>query len=145
MTKFDRAKRKVERNKRMKKFNPYIYIGNYEFFVLALPIAPFFIAWEKFDDWNYKRMEWDEERATKILDYVLPKTLEWVEEDNAFYYCLEWSPSKISNSAKIIDKKWCKKFEYDLRRFIKKGYENSDYTKTIEEDWDGTWIKFVEK
>lgn len=145
MTKFDRAKRKVERNKKMKKFNPYIYIGNYEFFVLALPIAPFFLAWEKFNNWNYKRMEWDEERATKVLDYVLPKTLEWVEEDNAFLYYLGWSPSIISNNARIIDKKWCRKFDYDLRSFIEEGYENPNYTKTIEEDDYNDWVKFVEK
>lgn len=145
MTKFDKAKRKVERNKRMKKFNPYIYVGNYEFFILALPLAPFFIAREKFDNWNYKRMKWDEKRATKVLNYVLPKTLEWNEEDNAFFYYLGWSPSVISNKARIIDKKWCRKFEYDLRSFIGKGYENPNYTKTIEEDYGNDWVKFVEK
>ena len=93
MTKFDKAKRKVERNKKSKKFNPYISIGNYKVFVLGLPIFPFFVIWKKLKDWNYQRMKWDEKKATKILDYVLPKTLEWDEEDNAFYYYLEWSPS----------------------------------------------------
>jgi hypothetical protein len=145
MTKFDKAKRKVERNKRMKKFNPYIYVGKYEFFVLALPLAPFFLAWEKYKEWKYQRMEWDEKKATKVLDYVLPKTLEWNEEDNAFFYYLGWSPSMISSNARIIDKKWCRKFGYDLREFIKEGYENSNYIKTIEEDYYNDWVKFVEK
>ena len=145
MTKFDKAKKKVERNKKLKKFSPYISIGNYKVFVLILPIFPFIVVWEKLKDWNYQRMKWDEKKAIKILNYVLPKTLEWDEEDNAFYYCLEWSPSGFSNSARIIDKKWCKKFKYDLRDFIEKEYENPNYIKTIERDWEESWVKFVEK
>ena len=145
MTKFDKAKKRVSRNRRMKRFHPYVYINDFEIFILALPLVPFVVAWEKFKDWNYQRMKWDKERAVKVLDYVLPRTLEWNEEDNAFFYYLGWSPSMISNNARIIDKKWCRKFEYELRSFIGKGYENPNYTKTIEEDYDNDWVKFVEK
>lgn len=33
-------------------------VGKYEVFFWALPILPFVLAFDHFNDWNYKRMNW---------------------------------------------------------------------------------------
>ena len=43
------------------------------------------------------------------------------------------------------DRKWARKWEYDLRDFIKDGYENENYSKSVEKDYYDTWVKFEER
>lgn len=144
MTKaFDKA-RQTKNNKKWY----VIYTKNYSIYLWALPIAPFAIAIEKFNDWYYKRLEWNEQRATKVLNRVLPKVLEWVEEENAYYYCMDWGTRNLWAGAAAIDRKWARKFQYSLQNYIQDSYENADYIKVVEKaqaSWDDTWIKFIEK
>ena len=143
---FDKA-RKTTETKNNKKWY-VIYTKNYSIYLWALPIAPFAIAIEKLNDWYYKRLEWNEQRATKVLNKVLPKVLEWVEEENAYYYCMNWGTSNLLRGAAAIDRKWARKFQYSLQNYIQDSYENADYTKVVEKaqaSWDDTWVKFIEK
>lgn len=142
MSKFDNAKKKA-----LRKGNkmPVVKIGKYyQVPVLALPLFPFVYCWDRYQERSYNRRTWSEEKATKVLDQILPKCLEWVEEDNAYYYCMEWSTSLLWKNAGV-NRKWALKFSGKLRDFIKEGYENKNYTKTVESDWYETWVKFVEK
>lgn len=120
-------------------------VGKYEVFFWALPILPFVLAFDHFNDWNYKRMNWTPERATKILDHILPKVIEWVEEDNAYYYCMNWGRYNLWHCAPTFDRKWARKFQYDLQNFIRDGYEKEGFTKSIEKDWEDVWVKFAER
>ena len=141
MAKFDKAK-KEKKNKR----KWYIINGKkYSYYIWALPIIPFVLLVDKIQEEASKRRVWSEKRATKILDYVLPQVLEWVEEDNAFYYCMQWGVSSLWRKARRRDRKWAFKFDWRLHNFIKDGYENAEYTKSIDKDYDDTWVKFVEK
>jgi hypothetical protein len=88
---------------------------------------------------------WSAERATKVLNHVLPKVLEWVEEDKAYYYCMDWGTSNLWRGAKRTDRKWAQKWQYQLRDFIKEGYENELYSKSVEKDYYDTWVKFEER
>ena len=118
---------------------------NYQVYFWALPLLPIVIMIEKLENWQYERRTWSEEKATKVLNKVLPKVLEYVEEDNAFYYCMGWSPCSLYRKAPCYYYKWAEKFSYKLQRFIRDGYENEDYAKTIENDGYDVWIKFSEK
>ena len=141
MAKFDKAK--IEKKNKRKW---YIINGKkYSYYIWALPIIPFVLLVDKIQEEASKRRVWNEERATKVLDYVLPQVLEWVEEDKAFYYCMQWGPSHMWRKARRRDRKWAFKFDWRLQRYVKDGYENADYTKTVEQDYDDTWVKFVEK
>ena len=142
MSKFDNAKkRSLRKGNKM----PVVKIGAYyQVPVLALPLFPFVYCWDRYQEWSYNRRTWDEEKATKVLDKVLPKCLEWVEEDNAYYYCMEWSTNQLWENAGI-HRKWALKFSGKLKNFIEEGYENKNYTKTVEYDGYETWVKFVEK
>lgn len=139
---FDEAK-KTEKKK--KRWNGRVKIDGYDVIFWALPIFPIFYGIEKFKDWNYRRMAWSEKRADRVLNDILPKALEWVEEDNAFYFCMQWGEGIYWRRAKRADRKWAKKFCYKIKSYLEDEYENAQYTKTVERDYYETWIKFVEK
>ena len=126
---------------------PNIKFDKYDIPLLALPIAPFVIACDKFNDWNYRRQEWSEEKATKALNYFLPHVLEFVEEDNAYYYCTNWHYDgwNIAKKVPFGMKKWAKKFGYETLKYLEEGYENAEFSKSIEKDYCDTWIKFEKK
>ena len=58
---------------------------------------------------------------------------------------MSWGSSSLYRKAPRKYREWADKFEYRLQQFIKEGYENVDYVKTIEKDYYDTWVKFVEK
>jgi hypothetical protein len=142
MATFDKAKNNNKKSNGKKWY--IVYTKNHSIYLWALPIAPFVIGWMKFDDWRYKRLQWTEERATKVLNKVLPKVLEYT--DNAYWYSPDWGSSHMHKYCSLVDKKWARKFAYKLQQFVEKGYENPEYTKTVErEPYCTTWVKFVEK
>ena len=139
---FDKAKApKKKSNKKRSIING----KKYSYYIWALPLLPFVILYDTLEERANKRRVWSAERATKVLNYVLPKVLEWVEEDKAYYYCMDWGTSDLWRKAKRRDRKWARKWEYDLRDFIKDGYENENYSKSVEKDYCDTWVKFEER
>ena len=141
MASFDKAK-----VKKVKKGLPRISVGDYKVLTFALPLLPFVMALDAFHDWQYNRLVWRAEKATKVLNAILPKVLEWVEEDNAFYYCTDWNGSILRDAAPLRYKKWVKKYYWKLHDFVEDGYQNPDYDKTVESDVFGdVWIKFTAK
>lgn len=98
-------------------------------------------SWERIDN----RRVWSDKKAKKVLDKILPKVLDYVEEDNAFYYCMNWSEWELVDKAPLIYRKWVRKFKYELHKFIRDNYENEDYTKTVENDGFCIWVTFSEK
>lgn len=141
MASFDKAK-----VKKAKKGLPRICIGDYQVIFFALPLLPIVMLLDALHDWQYNRLVWSEEKATKALDAILPRVLEWVEEDNAFYYCADWSGTALIDKAPFRYKKWVKKYYWRLHDFVKDGYQNPDYDKTVEDDAFGDcWIKFTAK
>lgn len=114
----------------------------YSYYIWALPIVPFVLLYDKISDYLYARRVWDEEKATKVLDRVLPHVLEWVEEDDAYYYCMDWGYSILWRKAPLTMRKWARKFDFNLHQFIKTDYQKDGYEKTIEGDRYETWVKF---
>ena len=138
---FDKAK-ETKSNKK-----PWYIINGkrYSYYVWALPLVPFVTLYDVMSQKADKRRVWSAERATKVLNHVLPKVLEWVEEDKAYYYCMDWGTSNLWRGAKRADRKWTQKWQYQLRDFIKEGYENELYSKSVEKDYYDTWVKFEER
>jgi hypothetical protein len=123
-----------------------VKVKNYEIHLWMLPFMPIFLASKAIEDWAYKRRVWNESKATKALDHILPHHLEWVEEDNAYYYCMDWSFYSLHKHAPFYLKKWAAKFDYGLHQYIATDYEKDGYIKTVEKDSYGdTWVKFEKK
>lgn len=85
-------------------------------------------------------------KATKVLDYFLPYALEYDEENQAYYYCMDWiySGLDIAKKVPIGLKKWTKIFSYKILDYLKNTYEKTGFIKSIEEDCNCgyLWIKF---
>lgn len=139
MKKFDSAK-----NRSNKKWYE-LKTKNYSFYIWAIPVVPVVFGIDKLKRIRYKRLVWSDEKATKLLNKILPKVVEWVEEDKAYYYCMEWSSWGLSQKASLFNRKWVKKFSNQLHNFIEEGYENPNYNKVVEKDSFETWVKFTEK
>ena len=138
MKDFEYAKNKKSNGKKW-----YIIYGKkYSYYIWALPLTPLAIAHDKIKDWAYNRREWNEETACKVLDHALPYILEWNEEDNAFYYCMDWGYSNLWRKAPLHLRKWAMKFDYKMHNFIAEGYQKNGYSKSGEKDYYETWIKF---
>ena len=142
MTKFDKAKKKeVERKDKW-------YMVKWRQFYCPFwlyPLIPVALIMKAIEDWNYNRKKWSEKRATKVLHRILPHYLEWVEEENAYYFDMDCYYRYMYTKARFFDKAWCRKFEYELFAFVRDGYENDHYIKS-EERYEGRlYIKFTEK
>ena len=111
-------------------------------YLWGLPLLPILIFHEKFSNWMYARREWSEAKATKVLDYALPHTLEWVEDDKAYFFCMEWR-TNFKNYVPFYLKKWASKFNFKIGEYLLHYYEKDGYIKTVEKDeYTDTWIKF---
>ena len=142
MKKFDKAKKKeVERKDKwyMLKWRDY-----YCPFWLY-PLIPIALIIKAVEDWNYNRKKWSEKRATRMLHKILPHYLEWVEEENAYYFDWDNYYRYMHLKAWFFDRAWGRKFEDTMYFFIRDGYENDRYIKS-EERYEGRlYIKFTEK
>lgn len=148
MKSFDAAKKRQLKSRTPRKKWWIIETKRYRYYIWAAPLIPFVELANTIKARAYKKMKWDESTATKVLDKVLPKELEWVEEDNAFYFNMDWNFRFLWLKAPIRYRKWANKFAYELHEFIEKGYENPLYTKTVNKE-DGysydVWVRFEEK
>lgn len=144
MSTFDKAKQAKKTGKKWWIINT----KKYSYYIWALPLIPFIELADRIEEKAYAKRVWDTDKATRVLNKVLPKVLEWVEEEGAFYYCMEWGYSNMWRKSPLKYRKWAKKFQYDLHKFVENGYENPQYIKTVDKGqyyYDDTWVKFEEK
>lgn len=141
--KFDKARRRQKREDIKEKL--IIKVGGYRCNILLAPLIPIVWAVEKYTNYKYKKCVWSEEKATKVLDKILPQVLEYVAEENAYYYCCEWHCSTLLDKSSNREKMWVNKFINELVDYLALKYENENYIKTIEDDKYEKWIKFAER
>ena len=140
-----------KRNSKKRFKMPALKIG--EKYSIPLPLIPLVPLWlgviiyNEFHDWNYRRQEWSEEKATKVLNHFLPYVMEWNEEENSYFYCMDWhyGGSTLAKYSPIGLKTWARKYSYEIFRFLKDKYENPDFVKTIEDDYYEKWVKFEKR
>lgn len=139
MKSFDYAK---EKNKRHKKWWRITY-KEYDIHLIALPIAPFVIIYDKLHQRRCNRLSWDSAKACKVLDHFLPYVLEYAAIDNAYYYCVNWRcmGSKLVKYAPLGLKMWAKKFSYETLRYLKTDYQKAGFVKVY--PVDDEWIRFT--
>ncbi len=139
---FEKARKREER----KKSSWYIVrIGQYKCCFLLVPLIPIVRGWEKMENWKYKRLTWSEEKAQKILNYLLPKLISWDSDEERYFYNVRGRLAWTKKS-RPWHREWISKFELELQEFIKDKYENDKYIKLYEkDDWYNEWVYFVEK
>ena len=133
---FEKAKNKPKK--------PWYMVNtkNYQIPLLVLPIAPIVIGISKLSDWFYDRIKWDERKATKVLNYVLPKILDYDKDEDAYYYCMGWGTYSLWHKAPLRYKCFVKKYHLGLHSFIKDGYMVKGYCKSVINDGYEEWVEF---
>lgn len=140
---FDEAKKK-NRPKREGFKVRFNFLGE-EFYVnpLLIPVALVVGTVEYIDNKYYQSLEWSDEKATKLLDKRLGKVLEYVPQDDAYYFCMGWGSSYLTDKAPFGMRRWARKYYFEVKNFIRDGYTNPHYTKTVEKDkYYDEWVKF---
>lgn len=140
---FKKAKKKAERKKR----SPwYIFKkGEWECFFLLIPLIPFAKLSKKIKTKKYNNLSWSDEKAKKVLDKTLPKTLMYDVNEDEYYFGTDWNTRVLVENTPIRWRKWADKFSSSLYEYLKNTYENGSYIKTIEESCTGNWVIFKEK
>ena len=138
MKNFDKAKKRPHR----KWYT--VRIKTYDVYLWGLPLIPFILLSDYIKDRRYRRLKWSEEKATKMLNRILPKILEWVEEDKAFYFCMDWGYSNYQYYVPLWERAWVRKFASKMREYVQTGYQHPNYIKTESNEYE-TRIKFEEK
>ncbi len=132
---FEKAKNKPKK--------PWYMVNtkNYQIPFWALPIAPFVIGISKLNDWFYDRIKWDERKATKVLNHVLPKILDYDKDEDAYYYCMDWGYN-LWHKAPLRYRRFAYKYDVQLHSFIKEKYMVKGYCKSVINDGYDEWIEF---
>lgn len=140
MKDFEYAKKQAEKQAKKKKMRWWVRIGNDRVYIWALPLYGFVILADKFDNWKYNRLIWDEAKAQKVLDYALPKTLEYIAEEDAYYFNTCWNLGK--KNVPWYLRSWASKFANKLTDYLVDTYQKDGYEKEfIEDDYDN-WVVF---
>lgn len=142
--KFDKVKNKKAKSKRNKWW--IIKTKNYTIPLYLLPIALVVIPFYKINDFFEKQVKWSNKKANKVLDKWLLKVLEWDEDTKEYSRSINAIGNWFSyKSMPFGYRKWAWKFSRSLKTYLLEEYENPNYVKTVEKDYDWYEIIFKEK
>lgn len=114
---------------------------NYQIPIWALPIAPIIIGISKLSNWLYDCIKWDEAKATKVLNHILPKILDYDKDEDAYYYCMGWGYN-LWHKAPLKYRRFAHKYCVQLHSFIKDEYMVKGYCKSVTNDGYDEWVEF---
>lgn len=124
-----------------KKHFPKVFIGKkYECYFIFVPLVPIIMLGKYCDN----KQQWNKAKAQKVLDKALPKVLEYIKADKAYYFSNKWN-IQFYNFVPFYLKQWTHKFNKQLHTYLYQEYENTNYNKSFLNDNFGEWIKFTEK
>lgn len=132
------------KNRSHKSQKPWYMIStkNYQIPFWVLPITPIVIGISKLSDWAYECIKWDEHKATKVLNHVLPKILDYDEDEDAYYYCMDWGTYNLWHKASLRYRCFAYKYDFKIHSFIKDKYMVKGYAKSVINDGYDEWVEF---
>lgn len=145
MKKFDYAKHKEKKKKKFKMPVLSFYDDRYRVPIVLLPLGLIYIAKDRIHLKYVEHLEWDEVKASKVLDYFLPYVIEYDEDKNVYYYCTNWgySRTQLSKRVPLRLKGWSKKYHIDVFKYLENGYQKKGFVKSFEKEWNERWIIFT--
>lgn len=137
----EKAKRKESRKRETKK----IAYKDCEFYWYAMPIAVpvYHLAqiMNKYNNWKYNSMVWDERKANKVIEAVLSKMGNY--HDNAIWYHTGWWDTIWWNKSPRRYREWADKHKHNLKKYIVEEYEPAGFEKIIKDDCYSVGEKWV--
>lgn len=106
-------------------------------------LIPIAILEEALKNWADNNRKWSTKKADRILRYAFPNRAEVNHEEQTIgKYIRSWW-FNWATYAKWYDKKWCKKFNNELKQYCIEEFEMEGYTKIVAvEDDEWTWVAF---
>lgn len=122
--------------------------------VFRVILFPFWIGsilLEKINAWLNSKEKWNEERATEILNYYIPRASEWDKEDKTFYFFdngMGWNIRLAKRYLKLKDRRFwkvnCAWWGGKMRSFLMDKFELEGFIKELENCSEGwTEISFT--
>lgn len=139
MKDFEYAKKQAEKAKKKEK-KYLVRIGNDRVYIWALPLYGLMVLADKFDNWKYNRLVWDADKAQKALDYALPHVLEYIADEDAYYFNTCWNLGK--KNVPWYLRSWASKFANKITDYLVNTYQKDGYKKEYFEDYDYNWVVF---
>lgn len=119
--------------------------------VILFPLWIGSVLLKKINAWLNDKEEWNEERATKILNYYIPRRAKWDAKDKKFYFFdngMGWDIGFAKRYLKLKDRRFwkvhCGWYGGKMRNFLMNRFELQGFTKELgncSEEW--TEISFV--
>lgn len=115
--------------------------------VLRVVLFPLWIcicAQEKFVEYLNSRQSWNEERASQILSYYVPRKAGWDETDQAFYFFdngMGWG-NLAKEHLKRKDRRFWKIYNHKIRHYLIDEFELDGFTKEVIDCSNG-WTEIV--
>lgn len=108
--------------------------------VLRVILFPFWIGevlYEKIRTWLDSKEKWNEERATEILNYYIPRASEWDEKNQYLYFFdngLGWNIKLAKRYLKLRDRRFWKvntRWGGKMRTLLMEKFELEGFTKEL--------------
>ena len=136
-------------NKNEHKMRKWWDKNSYKVFrVIFFPVYFYAVAKDRITDYLREKIEWDENRATEIFNYYIPRAAEWDSDDNTFYFFnngMGWQGYYAKRRIKMKDRRFWKKFSgYKMREYLIDKFELEGFTKVLG-DCSGGWteVRFI--
>lgn len=117
--------------------------------VVLFPIWALVLLKDKLNSKLNNRQEWNEERATEILNYYIPRCAEWNEKEQCFYFFdngMGWNLSLAKRYLKRKDRRFwkvhCGFWGGEIRNFLIEKFELDGFNKEVLDTWDD-WTEIV--
>lgn len=115
--------------------------NSYKIFrVILFPIYITTILCNKYKEVIRKANPWNEERAQEILNYYIPRSSDWSDEEKAFYYFnngFGWNMCFAKKHLKRKDRNFWKYNYNQIRRYLIDKFELEGFVKKVGECGDG--------
>jgi len=119
--------------------------------VVLFPLWLNSLAWKEINRRLDSKQGWNEERATEILNYYIPRRGEWDEEEQDFYFFdngMGWTLNYAKKFLKRKDRRFwkvhCGWWGGEMRSFLMNKFELEGFTKELGDCSDGwTEISFI--
>lgn len=116
--------------------------------VVLFPLWIGICANEKIVEYLNSRQSWNEERASQILSYYVPRKAGWDETDQAFYFFdngMGWG-NLAKGHLKRKDRRFWKLHQHKIRHYLIDEFELDGFTKEVGDCSDGwTEVSFYLK
>ena len=115
--------------------------NSYKIFrVILFPIYLITILCGKYKGIVRKANPWNEARAQEILNYYIPRSSDWSDEEKAFYFFdngVGWNMRYAKKHLKIKDRNFWKYNYNQIRRYLIDEFELEGFVKKVGECGDG--------